>query len=833
MQNYFKMKSFFTVLFSFALTACFAQKDIKKLESSYDLGVGIHFGARQVAEGYKINALAASNVTLGWTNYFTNPKFGGRLELSYDKMDNSSSSASFQTNYFRSTYFLNANLKEIVGWGNQTKENVDKVSIWNSFDVDFGIGAGYSAMASKYYTVDETIFLKKADDMLNISFRIAPSLQISDKWKLFASYTRINHSAQSVSFDFTENIENTAFKGAFRTLNFGVRYTPSSKRMYDRTFKQAQKKLHLFTSFDASMGNHLAGKTQGASPKFNSSGINHLNIGVNHKYPNSKFIGRLDLGFDVFNALKDEPAFTTKYFRTTYQVIADLRTLSGVNNEAMRMDLALGFGLGFSTMYNTESSRGLTDILLNGDDMLAFVFSVNPSYRISKQFSVIANATYTNHSFQSAGWNLLNNTANPAFNSRFMNLSVGLRYRMADRRTRYTDEIVNRIPRILSYDVAIGNHFAGAPIVDNYELGGTPGRHIALGINHPYINPIYFGRFEIAYDALNEKPSSNDFKSNYYRANYFVMTSVQRQLRKSTTSERPARKFDVQFGIGAGASKFRGNGDKDDFITQGDDMINLAAKIVPTYKVSDKVSLFAAYTFISHSLQSVSYDFGKDLEKTMFNGHLMNASVGVTVSLKTTRVREVIEVTPVDTVSNVIVVPSQDPAVPAQEPVVTSTPEPVVTPTPEPVVIPTPEPVVTSTPEPVVTPTPEPVVEPVTEPIVLTSSNRNPVEDYPSNTYQIPESQKKVLRDLANELKNNETLTLVVSGHTDALSSSEFNLKLSKKRADIVKQYLISQGVSADRVKTEYYGETRPIDSNETVEGRQKNRRVEIIVVRN
>jgi len=807
------MKYFLPIIFSLLFSPSFAQKEIKKLESSYDLGFGIHFGAREVAEDYKINALTASNVTLGWTNYFTNPKFGGRMEFSYDRMTNSDSSASFQTNYFRSTYYLNASLKNLVGWGKLTENNVDNISIWNSFDVDLGIGAGYSAMTSKFYKIDETIFLKKADDMLNISFRIAPSLQISKRVKLFASYTRINHSAQSVSFDFTESITNTAFKGAFRTVNFGIRYTPLAKRSYDRTFKQAQKKLHFFTSFDASIGNHFAGSTKVASPKFNNGGISHLNFGANHKYPNSKFLGRFDLGFDVFKASKDEPAFTSKYFRTTYQVIADLRTLSGVKNDANRMDLAFGFGLGFSTMYNATSSKGLTDILLNGDDMLSLVFSVNPSYRISKQFSVIANATFTNHSFQSAGWDMIDNPANPAFSGSFMNMSVGVRYRMADRRKMYTDEIVNRIPRILSYDLAVGSHFAGAPIADNFALGGTPGRHIVLGLNHAYINPIYFGRFEIAYDALNEKSSSTAFKSNYYRVNYFAMTSVQRQLRKSTTSERPARKFDVQFGLGAGASKFRGKGERDYFLTLGDDMLNLAAKIVPTYQVSEKVSVFAAYTFISHSLQSLTYDFSRDLEKTMFNGHLMNASVGITVALKTSKLRPVIEVTPIDTTSQVLVV--QDPIVPTQDPVV---------PTQDPVV---------PTQDSFVTPTPEPIVEPKTDAILPVVSIRNSIQDYPPNTSELPESQKQVLKDLAFELKNNKFLTLVVSGHSDMTGSPEYNLILSRKRAASVKAYLISQGVSADRVKIEYYGVTRPIASNQTVEGRKKNRRVEVKIVKN
>lgn len=808
MQNYFKMKSFFTVLFSIALSACFAQKDIKKLESSFDFGFGSHFGARQVAEGYKINSLTASNVTLGWNNYFTNPKFGGRMEISYDKMSNNSSSSAFQTDYFRSTYYLNASLKNIVGWGGPAKNSVDQVSFIDALDVDLGIGVGYSAMSSKLYNLDETVFLKKADDMLNISFRIAPSLQISEKVKLFASYTRINHSAQSVSFDFTEEIKNTAFKGAFRTLNFGIRYTPFTERTYDRTYKEAQKKLHFFTSFDASIGNHFAGSTQEETSKFKTGGISHVNIGANHKYPNSKFIGRFDIGFDAFTEAKGEPTFDTKYFRTTYQVIADLRTLSGVNNESNRLDLAFGFGLGFSTMYNAASSNRLSDIFLNGDDMYALVFSVNPSYRISKQFSVIANTTFTSHSLQTIGWNMVDNQANSAFNGRFMNMSVGVRYRMADRRTRYTDEIVNRISRIFSVDAAIGSHFGGAPIADNFALRGTPGRHVALGLNHPFINPIYFGRFEFAFDALNEKASTTDFKSNYSRANYFVMTSAQRQLRKSIASDRPARKFDVQFGLGFGASKFKGDGPRDYFITRGDDMLNIAAKIVPTYSVSENISVFAAYTFISHSLQSVTYDFSENIDKKMFNGHLMNASVGVSIAIKTSKRRGVIEVTPVDTTSNVVAVPTVDP---------------VVTPTQDPAV-----PTVDS----VVTPTVDPVVTPTVTQSKPRRKLENTVSDYPASGAEVPESQKQYLNDVASQLKANKQLKVVVAGHTDGVSSPEFNMILSRKRAVNVKEYLILQGVPSNRIKVEYYGRNRPVASNLSEEGRMLNRRVEVKILK-
>jgi outer membrane protein OmpA-like peptidoglycan-associated protein len=282
-------------------------------------------------------------------------------------------------------------------------------------------------------------------------------------------------------------------------------------------------------------------------------------------------------------------------------------------------------------------------------------------------------------------------------------------------------------------------------------------------------------------------------------------------------------------------------------------MLNLAAKVVPTYKVSEKVSVFAAYTFVSHSLQSRTPDMSERIGKTMFNGHIMNASVGVSVTLKRSKprfkpVEESIDSTqnvagtdsisnPIDSVSipsEPAVTPTVEPVVtPTSDPVVTPTVEPVVTPTAQPVVTPRVEPVVTPRVEPVVTPTAQPVVTPTTEPVVPVRFSRNPISDYPTNSSEVPDFQKQMLRDLAFEMKNNKFLTVVVSGHTDITGSPEYNMKLSLKRAASVQAYLIAQGVPSDRIKMEYYGITRPIASNDTVEGRKKNRRVDVEIIKN
>ena len=126
-------------------------------------------------------------------------------------------------------------------------------------------------------------------------------------------------------------------------------------------------------------------------------------------------------------------------------------------------------------------------------------------------------------------------------------------------------------------------------------------------------------------------------------------------MSKSLSSNHVPNRFDIHFGLGAGASTLHVKGFNDYFISKGDDMLNLAAKVVPTFQVSEKVSLFTAYTFVSHSLQSSSLDMNDNITKSMFNGHLMNASVVVSILLKSTKKRALIAVTPVDTISRVVV----------------------------------------------------------------------------------------------------------------------------------------------------------------------------------
>ncbi|MBW6458965.1 MAG: thrombospondin type 3 repeat-containing protein [Bacteroidales bacterium] len=87
------------------------------------------------------------------------------------------------------------------------------------------------------------------------------------------------------------------------------------------------------------------------------------------------------------------------------------------------------------------------------------------------------------------------------------------------------------------------------------------------------------------------------------------------------------------------------------------------------------------------------------------------------------------------------------------------------------------------------------------------------------------------LNELATLLISKPTWKIQISGHTDSVGSDEANMKLSKDRSQSTAKYLEGRGVAPSRLITEWFGETRPIADNDTPEGRQKNRRVEMQIV--
>ena len=87
---------------------------------------------------------------------------------------------------------------------------------------------------------------------------------------------------------------------------------------------------------------------------------------------------------------------------------------------------------------------------------------------------------------------------------------------------------------------------------------------------------------------------------------------------------------------------------------------------------------------------------------------------------------------------------------------------------------------------------------------------------------------KKSIDDAAAKLKGVDVEMVIATGHTDNVGSDAYNQKLSERRAAAVKDYLVSKGIPAAKITTIGKGESQPVATNKTAEGRQKNRRVDI-----
>ncbi|NRA94468.1 MAG: OmpA family protein, partial [Psychroserpens sp.] len=91
----------------------------------------------------------------------------------------------------------------------------------------------------------------------------------------------------------------------------------------------------------------------------------------------------------------------------------------------------------------------------------------------------------------------------------------------------------------------------------------------------------------------------------------------------------------------------------------------------------------------------------------------------------------------------------------------------------------------------------------------------------------------EVLQAMVTIFKEYPNSKFSIEGHTDSVGAASSNQKLSERRANAVRDYLIANGIAADRLTAAGFGEDKPIDSNKTRAGRANNRRVEVNLVNN
>ena len=145
---------------------------------------------------------------------------------------------------------------------------------------------------------------------------------------------------------------------------------------------------------------------------------------------------------------------------------------------------------------------------------------------------------------------------------------------------------------------------------------------------------------------------------------------------------------------------------------------------------------------------------------------------------------------------------------------------------PQPIVAPAPVPEPVPEPAPVVVPPPAPDPKPV---IIEKGRQTLDVEfDFDKST--IKKGYYQDIDNLAQVMKDYPDLNVVIEGHTDSVGTAAYNKKLSQRRAEAVKKYMVEKGIDENRLKAQGFGEEKPIASNKTKEGRQQNRRVEAAV---
>jgi OOP family OmpA-OmpF porin len=121
---------------------------------------------------------------------------------------------------------------------------------------------------------------------------------------------------------------------------------------------------------------------------------------------------------------------------------------------------------------------------------------------------------------------------------------------------------------------------------------------------------------------------------------------------------------------------------------------------------------------------------------------------------------------------------------------------------------------------------PKPAPKPVAEKVTFAA---DVLFDFDKSVIK-PEGKAK-LDDLSGKIRGINLEVVIAIGHTDSIGTDEYNQKLSVRRAESVKAYLVSKGVEPNRIYTEGKGEKQPVATNKTAEGRAKNRRTEIEVI--
>jgi OOP family OmpA-OmpF porin len=422
-----------------------------------------------------------------------------------------------------------------------------------------------------------------------------------------------------------------------------------------------------------------------------------------------------------------------------------------------------------------------------------------------------------------------------------------------------------------SVGLNIGSHDGMWPtkkLTKSYQI-----HHYALQGRYMLNNRFGF-KTDLAYNFLDATKSGN-MNVNYWRISFSAVANLGDILKFHTFSNRFGLLAHAGFGVSTMyvANKARFDLDLGDPYLEGkDDMINYVFGISPQFKLNERISLNLSTTLILHHLQSRSFDWLQPNKHKPIDGYFFNSSLGVTVYLGKNKshadwiptihtsesnkyfeekIRQLEERTKDDDKDGVPNYLDLEPNTPegtyvdSKGQTIKDSDEDGILdsfdmcpndkglssnngcPDKDSDGIPDPNDNCPDVPGLVINKGCPDIAKETEDALKNALEN---VEFF-DNSSVLTDSSYLVLDEVIKELKAHQEYNLLVEGHTDDIGSDKFNLVLSERRAVAVETYLISKGIDADRIIIKSYGESRPIASNKTPEGRAQNRRVEFRII--
>jgi OOP family OmpA-OmpF porin len=366
-----------------------------------------------------------------------------------------------------------------------------------------------------------------------------------------------------------------------------------------------------------------------------------------------------------------------------------------------------------------------------------------------------------------------------------------------------------------SLDIQGGFNHATAPLSATYNTATLGLWHAGIGARY-MLNPKFGLRLGLNYDQIQGTDGSPSFSTNYYRSSLEGVINLGNVL----SFEQWTSCFGLLFHAGAGYSAMQRPG----YTNATDNMMNVVGGITPQFRLGDRMNLYFDATIVSNANMDYTYDFTRSYSSRGLTGYLYQYSVGLQFNLGPhdthadwmpsadrvsdleDRISELEEGQRDNDNDGVVNHIDQEPNTPYGTLVDTKGRSIVW----------------------------YEVYQEIDNPEELSAGYLTYVNSYEvlfaTEATDIDPMYQRTLNNIAMAMINNPSYKLSLTGHADDRGASDFNLDLSKRRAEAVKNYLVGKGVAEGRISTSGVGETQPKSTEKSAESRAENRRVQFSI---